>query len=76
VREHDALDEVLAATLAGPGPSLCDVVMPADSVIAPKVAAERLPDGHIVSKPLEDMTPLLGRDELADNMLVPPWQGQ
>jgi acetolactate synthase-1/2/3 large subunit len=73
VREHDALDEALAATLAGPGPSLCDVVMPADSVIAPKVAAERLPDGRIVSKPLEDMTPLLGRRELADNMLVPLW---
>ena len=50
--------------------------MPADSVLAPKVAAERLPDGRIVSKPLEDMTPLLGRHELAENMLVPPWQGQ
>jgi acetolactate synthase-1/2/3 large subunit len=76
VREYAALDETIATTLAGPGPSLCDVVMPADSVLAPKVAAERLLDGRIVSKPLEDMTPLLGRHELADNMLVPPWQGR
>jgi acetolactate synthase-1/2/3 large subunit len=36
--------------------------------------AERLPDGRIVSKPLEDMYPFLERDEFADNMIVPPFE--
>ena len=31
---------------------------------APKVIAEKLPDGTIVSKPLEDMFPWLDREEL------------
>jgi acetolactate synthase-1/2/3 large subunit len=41
---------------------------------APKVASERLADGRIVSKPLEDMWPFLGRDEFRSNMLVPLWE--
>jgi acetolactate synthase-1/2/3 large subunit len=37
---------------------------------APKVIAEKRPDGTIVSKPLEDMFPWLDPEELRDNMLV------
>ena len=39
----------------------------------PKVIAERLPDGRLVSKPLEDMFPFLDRDDFAENLLVPPY---
>jgi acetolactate synthase-1/2/3 large subunit len=38
----------------------------------PKLAARPLPDGRIVSPPLEDMFPFLSRDELQKNILVPP----
>ena len=31
----------------------------------------KLPDGRMVSSPLEDMTPLLERAEFAENMIVP-----
>jgi acetolactate synthase-1/2/3 large subunit len=74
VSEHADLEAAIRTTLETPGPALCDVVMPAQQVFAPKVAAERRPDGTIVSKPLEDMTPLLPRDEFASNMLVEPWE--
>jgi acetolactate synthase-1/2/3 large subunit len=76
VESHETLDEAIGATLESRGPALCDVVMPADTVFAPKVAAARRPDGRIVSKSLEDMTPLLQRDEFADNMLVPEWEAE
>jgi len=73
VTTHDDLDEAIGAALVSPGPALVDVVMDPDQPFAPKVAAERLPDGRLVSKPLEDMTPLLDREEFAGNMIVPPY---
>ena len=71
IAREEELDEAIGAALVSAGPALVDVVMDPDQPFVPKVAAERLPDGTIVSKPLEDMTPLLERAEFADNMLVP-----
>ena len=76
VDAHAALPEAIAATLAGDAPALCDVVMSPDLRFAPKVAAEKLADGRIVSKPLEDMWPFMEREEFAENMLVPAWRPQ
>ena len=73
VTRHDELDEAIGAALISAGPALVDVVMDPDQPFVPKVAAERLPDGRLVSRPLEDMTPLLDRAEFADNMIVPPY---
>jgi acetolactate synthase-1/2/3 large subunit len=73
VDRHDELDDAIGATLAGEGPALLDIVMDPGQSFVPKVAAERLPDGRLISKPLEDMTPLLDREEFADNMIVPPY---
>ena len=43
VSRHDELDEAIAATLAGDGPQLCDVVMDPHQPFAPKVAGMKLP---------------------------------
>jgi acetolactate synthase-1/2/3 large subunit len=40
-------------------------------VLAPKVAALPQADGSMLSMPLEDMSPLLSREELRANMLIP-----
>ena len=72
VDSHSRLPAAIAVTLATDGPSLLDVVMDAEQAFAPKVIAERRPDGRIVSKPLEDMYPWLDRDELRDNMIDRP----
>ncbi len=74
VDSHASLGAAIDAALAGDGPALCDVVMTPELQFAPKVAAEKLPDGSIVSKPLEDMWPFMERAEFAENMLVPQWR--
>ena len=40
-------------------------------VFAPKLASRRLPDGRMISSPLEDLAPFLPREELRQNMLIP-----
>jgi acetolactate synthase I/II/III large subunit len=71
VASNDSLDEVLATVMAAPGPQLCEVVLDLDQQFAPKAASRILPDGRMVSAPLEDLAPFLDRDELGSNMLVP-----
>lgn len=70
VDSHSALVAAIKETLAGDEPSLLDVIMDPEQGFAPKVIAEKQPDGTIVSKPLEDMFPWLDRDELRENMVV------
>ena len=70
VDSHTALPAAIADTLGADGPSLLDVVMDPEQGFAPRVIAEKRPDGTIVSKPLEDMFPWLDRTELRENMVV------
>ena len=50
----------------------CEVMCDPLEQLSPKAASKRLPDGTMVSAPLEDMFPFLERDEFAENMLIPP----
>lgn len=61
----------IADVLAGPGPAVCDVVLDRAQAFEPKLSSKRLPDGRLVTAPLEDMFPFLDREELRSNMLVP-----
>ena len=56
--------------LSTPGPSVCEVIVAADEERMPRVQSQVLPDGSVVSKPLEDMWPYLDRDEFRENMAV------
>jgi acetolactate synthase-1/2/3 large subunit len=69
---HAELDEAIRATLAEVGPSLCEVMLDWRQPFAPKVSSRRLEDGRMVAAPLEDMAPLLSREELAANLFLPP----
>ena len=73
VSHRHELEDAIDAALTSPGPALVDVVMDPTQTFVPKVIAERLPDGTLVSKPLEDMFPFLDREEFAENLLVPPY---
>jgi acetolactate synthase-1/2/3 large subunit len=53
------------------GPLLVDVRVIENETLAPKSAALFREDGSILSMPLEDMSPLLPRDEFRANMIVP-----
>ena len=40
--------------------------------LGPKAASKRLPDGRMVSAPLEDLYPFLPREEFRANMIISP----
>jgi acetolactate synthase-1/2/3 large subunit len=65
-------DGPLAKFLDMPGPALCEVVVDPAQEFEPKLSSRALPDGKMVSSSLEDMAPFLSREELAENMIVPP----
>ena len=70
--DHGELDAAIRATLAEPGPAMCEVVLDLAQPFSPKVSSKRLPDGRMVTAPLEDMAPFLPRDEFLENMIVAP----
>jgi acetolactate synthase-1/2/3 large subunit len=69
VSVHDA--EALTPDLFAAGLRIVDVRLEEQEVLAPKVAAVPQPDGSMLSMPLEDMSPLLPRDVLRQEMLIP-----
>jgi acetolactate synthase-1/2/3 large subunit len=71
VTRNADLDSAIRATLAHDGPAICEVVLDAAQPFSPRVSSKRLPDGTMVTAPLEDMFPFLSESELASNMLVP-----
>lgn len=70
VASHADLAEVIDWALETDGPALVDVMMDPTQNFAPKSQAQKLPDGTLVSKPLEDLWPFLSQEELESNMLV------
>lgn len=58
-------------TLAIEGYAFCEVIVDADQKFEPKSATKKLPDGTLVSAPLEDLAPFLTREELKKNMFIP-----
>jgi acetolactate synthase-1/2/3 large subunit len=54
--------------LDAPGPAVCEVLVSPQQTTSPRLSSQRLPDGRMVSRPLEDLWPFLDRDELTANM--------
>ena len=73
IRISDAseLKEKLGFVLNQKGPFICDVELVSDESLWPKCIAIPQADGSMISMPLEDMSPLLSREELCENMLIP-----
>ncbi len=72
VEAHAELPEALEWCLSQPAASVCHVILDPSQPFAPKSASRRLSDGRMVSAPLEDLAPFLSREELAENLLIPP----
>lgn len=71
---RDGLAAKIRAALAGTGPVLCDLQMSPTQPLWPKVYSEKLADGTMSSRPLEDMFPFLDREEFRRNMYIPDLQ--
>ncbi len=69
IKNQANLEEAVREVLEMDGPVICDVIVDPDVPTAPRLASEVLPNGKIVSKPMEDLAPFLPRDEFAENML-------
>jgi acetolactate synthase-1/2/3 large subunit len=72
IQRHSEMLFGIQATLEGEGPQMCEVVLDLRQQFAPKLSSRKLPDGRMVTCPLEDLAPFLSREELAENMLIPP----
>lgn len=65
------MKEVVDKVLAENGPVFCEIFTDTTQVWEPKSSTKRLPDGTLVSPPLEDLAPFLPREELEKNMFIP-----
>jgi acetolactate synthase-1/2/3 large subunit len=66
------LPAALRFALDAPGPALVHVMLDREAGFSPKLASRALPDGRMASPALEDMAPFLSREELAENLFIPP----
>ena len=64
------LKNTLTTTLNSDGPIICEVFVDTKQSFEPKSASKKLPNGKMVSAPLEDMKPFLDRKELEENMYI------
>ena len=69
------LAEAIEKALAMTGPVICEIFVTTDQNFEPKSSAKRLPDGTLVSPPLEDLSPFLPEEEMDANMVIPRIRG-
>ena len=67
---NQELDEKLPEIFAVNGPVVVEVMLDPFEVLGPKAASRRLPDGTMVSEPLDNMAPFLPEEERAKWMLA------
>ena len=72
--DHGELAAAIRGTLDEHGPAICELILDLAQPFSPKVSSKRLPDGRMVTAPLEDMAPFLPREEFLENMIVAPVQ--
>lgn len=63
----DGLANQLTSFLSSEGPMICEVILDVEQNFEPKLSSKVLPDGTIVSPPIDDMFPFLPREEYESN---------
>jgi acetolactate synthase-1/2/3 large subunit len=70
IRTWEDVDRVMPQVQVHEGPVICEVFMHPEQLFVPKLSLAPQKDGSIVSPPLEDLSPLVPRVELRQNMLI------
>lgn len=70
-RSNKELAKTVNWALAQDGYCIAEIMTDPAQKFEPKSASKALPDGTIISPPLEDLAPFLPEEELKENMLVP-----
>ena len=71
IDNHHNLRRKIKEALSIKGPVICDVWVPENAKLIPKLTARRVGEKYIQS-PIEDMTPFLPREEFLKNMIIAP----
>ncbi|MEC8085469.1 MAG: thiamine pyrophosphate-binding protein [Pseudomonadota bacterium] len=72
----DELKENMSHVLSTSNPTFTEIAVDKNQLFEPRLSSKRLPDGQIVSLPLEDMAPILPREEFEKNMIVKIWNSE
>jgi len=70
IRTWEDVEAIIPRMQAINGPVICEVFTHPEQPFVPKLSLVQQKDGSIVSPPLEDLSPLLSRDEMRKNMLI------
>ncbi len=70
IRHNGEIREKIKKVLSWKEPTVCELVGSPDQQITPRLSSTIDANGKIVSRPLEDLHPLLSREELKKNILV------
>jgi acetolactate synthase-1/2/3 large subunit len=71
IRTWEEFDSKMPLVQSESGPVICEVFMDPEQFFHPKVGVAVQKDGSLVSPPLEDMSPILPREELKKSLLTP-----
>lgn len=70
IRTWGDVENILPKVQAINGPVICEVFTHPEQLFVPKLSLAPQKDGSIISPPLEDLSPLLPREEMRKNMLI------
>lgn len=70
--DNEEMKKVVNEVLQQPGFAFCEIFTNTEQVWEPKSSTKRLPDGTLVSPPLEDLAPFLPREEVLENLFIKP----
>ncbi len=68
LKNNTELEQSINTILNTPGPVLCEILMPENQLLIPRVQSSRTTDGKIVSSSLENMFPYLDEQEMKEIM--------
>lgn len=66
------LEKKIKKVLSEKGPYLCEIMMPPNQELIPKIKSKADPNGILHSSPLEDMYPFLSKEEFLENLFIKP----
>ena len=70
IHSAEELPETIREVLKQEGAFICQVFVTKYQKTEPKTSSKKLPDGRMVSAPLEDMYPFLPPEEMEENMRI------
>lgn len=70
----EQLGDTIRQALETQGAVICEIFVTKYQRTEPKLASRKLEDGRMVSASLEDMYPFLPREEMKENMYIPPYE--